>query len=191
MRAKKDENGFMSAEQQNHRFINVLQLAYLSADKASGGGYFIPSDVLDKIEMELDFNTTLSKKKDIVEECKKKYRKRKSYLFFKDILSAGNFTNYNKARDILLEIHKKTERFAHSMTHIRYAMESLHLALDDYFGTNKVKVTPNRFLTRNAKCKPKPKPKPKPKKAAKASNRSKKTTKPIPKLIDLDDVVPF
>lgn len=151
MRAQKDENGFMSAEQQNHRFINVLQLAYLSADKVSGKGYLIPDDVIEKIETELDLNTTLSKKKDIIEECKKKYRKRKSYLFFKDILSAGNFTNYNQAREILLTIHKKTEQFAQSMTQIRYAMESLHLALDDYFGTNKTKVAPNRFLTRKTK----------------------------------------
>ena len=185
MQTKKDENGFMTAEQQKHRFINILQLTYLSANKIPGKGYFIPDDVVQKIETELDFNTTLCKKKDIVEECKKKYRKRKSYLFFKDVLSAGNFTNYNKARDILLEIHKKTERFANSMTHIRYAMESLHLALDDYFGTNKVKVTPNRFLSRKVKVRAKPK-----KKATKKA--SKKT--PKKNLIDLDsdlDVVPF
>ena len=173
MRAQKDENGFMSAEQQNHRFINVLQLTYLNADKVPGKGYLIPDDIIEKIETELDFNTTLSKKKDIIEECKKKYRKRKSYLFFQEILSAGNFTNYNKAREILLEINKKTSTFANSMTNVRYAMESLHLALDDYFGTNKVKVAPNRFLTKNTKNK---KSKPKCPSIQKTASTQKKTT---------------
>lgn len=176
MQAKKDENGFMSVEQQNHRFINVLQLTYLNADKVPGKGYLIPDDVIEKIETELDFNTTLSRKKDIIEECKKKYRKRKSYLFFKDILSAGNFTNYNKAREILLEINKKTSTFSHSMTNVRYAMESLHLALDDHFGTNKVKVAPSRFLTKQSKTK-KTINKCKLTKKSKKSTRSKTTTK--------------
>ena len=40
MRAKKDENGFMSAEQQNHRFINVLQLIYLNSEKNNPLPYF-------------------------------------------------------------------------------------------------------------------------------------------------------
>ena len=176
METKKDENGFVSAEQQNHRFINVMQLTYLSANKIPGKGYIIPDNIIEKIETELDFNTTLSKKKDIINECKKKYRKRQSYLFFKDILSAGNFTNYNKTREILLEIHNKTEKFANSMTHIRYAMESLHLALDDYFGTNKVKVTPNRFLSRKVKSKVKTK--------TKAKTKTKLNTKKT--LVNLD-----
>ena len=151
MRAKKDENGFMSAESQNNRFINILQLTYLGAEKANGNGYFIPNEIMEKIETELDFNTTLTTKKSIVEEQKKKYRKRKSYVFWWNILSNGNYANYDSARQVLMCIHKESSTTRTSMTHVRYAIETLHLALDDYFGTNRVKVTPNRFLSR--KCK--------------------------------------
>ena len=150
MRAKKDENGFMSAESQNNRFLNFLQLIYLGAEKAHGDGHFITNDLMEKIETELDFNTTLTTKKSIIEEQKKKYRKRKSYLFWMDILSNGNYDNYNSARGVLMSIHEKSSPLQSSMTHVRYAMETLHLALDDYFGTNKVKVIPNRFLQK--KC---------------------------------------
>jgi hypothetical protein len=44
MRGKKDENGFMSTEQMNHRFINVLQLVYLSARKGNYGNYIIDDE---------------------------------------------------------------------------------------------------------------------------------------------------
>ena len=183
MRAQKDDAGFMSAEQQNNRYINILQLAYLSANKVSGSGYMIPNDVMEKIETELDFNTHLRTNRNIVRDQKKKYRKRKSYLFWWDILSNGNYSNYDVARDVLMSISKKTGQYHQSMTHVRYAMETLHLALDDYFGTNKVKITPNRFLSRNVKPKAKPKAK---------SNKTKKAK--LKKVLDLDpdlDVVPF
>ena len=56
-----------------------------------------------------------------------------------------------------------------SITQERYAMDTLLLALDDYFGTNKVKITPSPYL-----YKPKPR-KPKAKKANKAKpNKAKK-----------------
>ena len=149
MRAKKDENGFMSAEQQNHRFINVLQLIYLNSEKnKSGSGYFIPSKIMDAVETELDFNTNEEIKSKIISEQIKKYRKRKSYLFWSNILFKGNYGDYDSAKDVLMEIHKKTGFSYNSMTHERYAIETLHLALDDYFGTNKVIISPSRFLTR-------------------------------------------
>jgi len=152
MRAKKDENGFMSIEQQNHRFINVLQLIYLNADRNKiGSGYHIPSKIMELVETELDFNTNEKTKSKIISEQIKKYRKRKSYIFWSNILNSGNYTDYNSAKEVLIEIHKKTGVMHNSMTHERYAMETLHLALDDYFGTNKVKVVPNRFLTRKKK----------------------------------------
>lgn len=183
MQAKKDEQGFMSAETQNHRFINVLQLAYLGAVKISEDKYVIPSHIVDKIETELDFNTTLTKKKDIIEEQKKKYRKRQSYLFFSNILCASNYESYNVAREILLSINSKIDKVATSMTHMRYSMESLHLALDDYFGTNKVMVTPSRFLYKKNKLKSKSKPK---------VSKNKKVSKTRKKLVDLDqEDVPF
>ena len=151
MRAKKDENGFMSAEQQNHRFVNVLQLVYLNAEQnKTGSGYYIPSKIMDLVETELDFNTNEKTKSKIISEQIKKYRKRKSYLFWSSVLNSGNYTSYDSAKDVLMQIHTKIGCF-NSMTHERYAMETLHLALDDYFGTNKVKVVPNRFLTRKQK----------------------------------------
>jgi len=153
MKTKKDENGFMSVEQRNHRFINVLQLVYLNADKNKvGSGYNIPAKIMDLVETELDFNTNEKTKSKIIFEQIKKYRKRKSYIFWSAILNSGNYTHYNSAKDVLMKIHEKTSIGFNSMTHERYAMETLHLALDDYFGTNKVKVVPSRFLTKKTKA---------------------------------------
>lgn len=152
MITQKDENGFMSAEQQNHRFINVLQLVYLNAEQNKvGSGYTIPAKIINLVETELDFNTNEKTKSKIISEQIKKYRKRKSYLFWSNILNSGNYINYDSAKDVLIEIHRKTSVGFNSMTHERYAMETLHLALDDYFGTSKVKVVPSRFLTRKKK----------------------------------------
>ena len=164
MRAKKDENGFMSVEQQNHRFVNVLQLIYLNANPNKiGSGYHIPSKIMKLVETELDFNTNEKTKSKIISEQIKKYRKRKSYIFWSNILNSGNYNDYNSAKDVLMEIHRKTRMLHNSMTHERYAMETLHLALDDYFGTNKVKVVPSRFLTRKKKVAKKKVAKKKPK----------------------------
>jgi hypothetical protein len=145
MRAKKDDDGFMSAEQQNHRFINVLQLIYLSSTENKGGsGYIIPSNVLSKVETELDFNTN---------------EKTKSKIIWWDILSTGNYRNYDEAKSILMSIHRKTGGMHQSMTHVRYAMETMHLALDDHFDTNNLKITPSKFLTRKVKTRTKSKKK--------------------------------
>ena len=85
------------------------------------------------------------------QESKRKYRRRKSYLLWSDILSKGNFTNQKDAKDILMKVHESNKGGLNSMTHERYAMETMQLALDDYFGTNKLKITPSRFLKRNLK----------------------------------------
>lgn len=151
MRGKKDENGFMSIEQMNHRFINVLQLVYLSAQKDNYGNYIIDDGTMEKVEAELDFNTNEKTKSKIIEESKKKYRKRKSYLLWSRILSEGNYQIQEKAKEVLMAVHDSNKHFHNSMTHQRYAMETMQLALDDHFGTNKLKITPSRFLTRNIK----------------------------------------
>ena len=151
MRGKKDENGFMSTEQMNHRFINVLQLVYLSARKDNYGNYIIDDETMEKVETELDFNTNEETKSKIVEESKKKYRKRKSYTLWNQILSEGNYQSQKKAKGVLMAVHDSNKHFHNSMTHQRYAMETMQLALDDHFGTNKLKITPSRFLTRNIK----------------------------------------
>jgi hypothetical protein len=151
MRGKKDENGFMSTEQMNHRFINVLQLVYLSARKDNYGNYIIDDETMERVETELDFNTNEETKAKIVEESKKKYRKRKSYTLWNQILSEGNYQSQKKAKEVLMAVHDSNKHFHNSMTHQRYAMETMQLALDDHFGTNKLKITPSRFLTRNIK----------------------------------------
>ena len=151
MRGKKDEKGFMSTEQMNHRFINVLQLVYLSARKDNYGNYIIDDETMERVETELDFNTNEETKAKIIEESKKKYRKRKSYLLWNQILSEGNYQSQKKAKEVLMAVHDSNKHFHNSMTHQRYAMETMQLALDDHFGTNKLKITPSRFLARNTK----------------------------------------
>lgn len=173
MRAKKDENGFMSVEQMNTRFINVLQLAYMTASLNERGEYVIPNETMSMIETELDFNTNETTEKKIKEAQIKRYRKRKSYLFWFEILKSGNYNSYEEAKEILLMIDKKTVGMNQSMTQERYSMESMYLALDDHFGTNKLIVTPNRFLTRNIKSKKNNKGK---KCASKKKSIKKKTT---------------
>lgn len=145
MKPKRDEEGKMSCEQKNSRFITVLQLVYLNAEKTPNG-YFIPDDTMLRVESELDFNTNEKTKNKVIEEQKKKFRKRKSYLFWSEILSAGNYTSYNNAKEILLMIHKSSEGRCQSMVHVKYNMETLFLALDDHFNTNQALITPNRFL---------------------------------------------
>ena len=165
MRIKRNEYGELSLEQLNNRFLNILQLIHLkSSYNRASDTYDIPSDIFEKLETELDFNTTESTEKKIIEQQKVKYRKRKSYIFWWGILSDGNYQNYESAARVLNLVFKETQFKYQSMTHVRYALETLQLALDDYFGTNKLKITPSRFLTRNVKskkrstkCKPKTK----------------------------------
>ena len=157
MNAKKNEDGKLSVSQQNQRFLNVLQLLYMSAQKDKhSNNHYIPSSIMDMVETELDFNSTESLKKDIVEQCKKKYRKRKSYLMWSEILQKGNYSNYKDAKDVLMMVHDTQQYRYQSITQERYAMDTLILALDDYFGTNKVKIQPSPYLYKPRVRKPKP-----------------------------------
>lgn len=167
LKPKRDEDGKMSSEQKNSRFITVLQLVYLNAEKTPNG-YFIPDDTMSKVESELDFNTNEKTKNKVIEEQKKKFRKRKSYLFWSEILNTGNYNSYNDAKEILLMIHKSSEGRLQSMIQVKYTMETLFLALDDYFNTNKALITPSRFLIE---------PKKKSKKTKKCSPKKKSTKK--------------
>ena len=151
--AQKNDEGFLSAEQQNHRFLNVLQLTYMSATLNKNGDYVVPHSSIEMIEKELDFNTSQTSEKNIIEEQKKKFRKRKSYIFWLEILNTGHYPSYKEAKDILFMISKKTSVSYNSMTQERYATETLFLALDDYFGTNHTVITPSRFLMRKVKAK--------------------------------------
>jgi hypothetical protein len=155
MKAKKDENGFMSAEQQNHRFLNVLQLTYMTSSLNERGEYVVPDSTMQMIETELDFNSLETTEKKIIDAQIKRYRKRKSYLFWSEILNSGRYNSYEEAKEVLLMIDKKSAVIHQSMTQNRYSTESMLLALDDYFGTNKLIITPSRFLMRNVKVKKK------------------------------------
>lgn len=177
MKPKRDDEGNLSSTQKIHRFINVLQLVYMNAQEdRHNGGYVIPSDIMKKVETELDFNTSETSKKQIVEEQIKKFRKRQSYTFWSSILSSGSYPNYDEAKEILMSIHRKTDHY-NSMTHVRYAMETLYLALDDHFGTNTVKIIPNRFLYA-------------PRKSRKACEKKRKKKQPTKKNLKLSEV-PF
>lgn len=186
MKAKKNENGTLSASQQNQRFLNVLQLLYMSAQKDKhSNNHYVPSSIMSMVETELDFNSTESLKKDIVEQCKKKYRKRKSYLMWSEILQKGNYSNYQDAKDILIMVHDTQQYKYQSITQERYAMDTLILALDDYFGTNKVKIQPSPFLYKPKVRKPKPQ-----KSKAKNANKGGKTKLKTNKISPFDQV-PF
>ena len=178
MKTIKDDEGFMSAEQMNHRFINVLQLVYMTTSLDRDGNYIIPHSTMHKVETELDFNSTEPSEKKIIEAQIKRYRKRKSYLFWSEVLNSGHYNSYEEAKEILLMIDKRSNGMHQSMTQLRYSTESMYLALDDYFGTNKLKITPSRFLTRNLKSTKKKKGKKcaSKKKSIKKSVTSKKST---------------
>jgi hypothetical protein len=179
MKPKRDENGKMSSEQKNSRFITVLQLVYLNAEKTANG-YFVSDSDMQRVETELDFNTNEKVKHKVVEEQKKKFRKRKSYLFWSEILNNGNYSSYNDAKEILLMIHKGSEGRCQSMTQVKYTMETLFLALDDYFHTNKALITPSRFLVE-----------PKKEKSKKCVPKKKSTKKATTRLSSNLSVLPF
>lgn len=181
MNARKNNDGTLSINQQNQRYLNILQLVYMSATKDKPSNtHCIPSNIMNMVETELDFHSTESLKKDVVEQCKKKYRKRKSYLMWNEILEKGNYSNYIDAKEVLILVHDSQSYKYRSITQERYAMDTLLLALDDYFSTNKVKITPSPYL-----YKPNPR-KPKAKKSNKAKpNKAKNTI--LDTILDSDE----
>ena len=71
MQIKRNEYGELSLEQLNNRFLNILQLIHLkSSYNRASDTYDIPSDIFEKLETELDFNTTESTEKKIIEQQK-------------------------------------------------------------------------------------------------------------------------
>jgi hypothetical protein len=153
MNANKNDKGTLSPIQLNNRYLNILQLTYLSSNKdPKSKGFHIPEKVMNMIETELDFNSTETTKKGIIEQYKQKYRKRKSYLMWSEILRKGHYKTYNDAKDVLIMVHETQSYRYQSITQERYALETLELALDDYFGTSKVKITPNKYITKSPKA---------------------------------------
>jgi len=142
---KRREDGVLSISSAFNRFNNLLNLIYLGAEKDDNGKYHITEKLFDLIETELDFNPPESdgkSKKDKLEAQKKRYRKRDTYCFWKTMLDSSNCKDDVDAEKLLLHVfHKLDERYYYgSMTHCKYALETLHLAVDDVYGTKKVEI---------------------------------------------------
>jgi len=152
--------GEISKDKILRRFKNLLNMAYLQAQPLEGGGYRIPEKIFEAIQTELDFSPPderLKKKRE--EEIKKRYRQRKTYRFWKESLDTANIPNAVEAKEFLQRIFEKldTTQYFGSMTQSCYASESLQLALDDYYGTNKLVLHQHNFLNKSVKSKPKKK----------------------------------
>ena len=144
IKAKRNENGELSVEQKLNRFLNLIQLVYMESEKNSDSDcYSIPSQIIERIESELTVNTNKKLKKQIISEQIMQFRKRKSYAFWSDILFNGNYTSYDSAKKVLMSIMHRTQHNFHTITQEKYSMETMLLALDDYFGTNTLKFIPN------------------------------------------------
>ena len=176
--------GSMSKNKILRRFQNLLNLTYLQAEPIDGGGYRIPEKIFESIQTELDFTIPDEEEKRKVEEqIKKRYRQRNSYRFWKEALEVANIGNAVDAKEFLLKIFTKLDntRYYGSMTHSRYALETLELALDDTYGTNKVILSQYKFLAP-----------PLSKKAAKSNHkrRGKKAKKGKRAIVQVNDI-PF
>ena len=137
-------NGKLSKNKILGRFINLLNIVYLEAQPLEGGGYRISDKVFESIQTELDFTPPKEKDDQEVEkQIKKRYRQRSSYRFWKECLDLANIGNYDDAKEFLLNIHGKLDRSRHygTLTHSRYALETLELALDDTYGTGHLILT--------------------------------------------------
>ncbi len=139
MRDAKRQDGKISKDKLLRRQQNLLNLVYLEAIPMEDGCFKVPAKVFQSIETELDFNPPpVRGKKKQEEEVRKRFRKRDTYRFWKNCLDLGNIPNEVVAKDFLMSMFQKFDahRMYGSMTHSRYALETLELALDDYYGTN-------------------------------------------------------
>ena len=164
--------GEMTKDKILRRFQNLLNLTYLGAEPTEGGGYRIPAKIFESIQTELDFSPPDEVQKRKVEaQIKKRYRQRNSYRFWKESLELANIGNRGDAKEFLLKIFTKLDNSRHygSMTHSRYALETLELALDDTYGTKKLILSQHQFLSLPAPNKKK-KPATKRKKKAKVQS---------------------
>ena len=185
--SKRNSNGNLDKTTLARRQQNLLNLIYLSAEESKGGGYLISNKVYEQIQTELDFNPPQGNKKKKEEEIKARYRKRKTYVFWKEALERSNIPNADSAREFLMTIYTELDdkRTYCSMTHSRYALETLELAVDDTYGTSKLvlsqyKLIPPLVIKANKR------------RANKANkNTKKKLALFVPKVAPLNDDVPF
>ena len=141
-------NGEIDKNKVLRRMQNLLNLTYLQAEPVTGGGYRISEKLFESIQTELDFNIPdEDQKQKIEEQIKKRYRQRNSYRFWKEALDVANIGNSLDAKEFLMKIFSKLDNTRHygSMTHSRYALETLELALDDSYGTNNIILSQYQF----------------------------------------------
>ncbi len=164
--------GAVPKEKILRRFKNLLNLTYLQAQPLEGGGYRIPETIFEQIQTELDFNIPdEDEKRKVEDQIKKRYRQRESYRFWKEFLDIANISAREEAKEYLLKIYHKLDNKGvyGSMTHSYYALETLHLALDDAYNTNEVVLHQYSFTN------PKKPNKKKSNKKKKASSKKKAT----------------
>jgi len=167
MRDAKRQDGEISKNKLLRRQQNLLNLVYLEAVPTKDGYFKVPSKVFRSIETELDFNPPpVRGKKKKEEEVRKRFRKRDTYRHWKSCLELGNIPNEVVAKEFLMTMFQKFDdnRMYGSMTHSRYALETLELALDDHYGTNNCILVQHKFnepvKKRKSKKKPQPTPNP-------------------------------
>lgn len=156
--AKRDENGNLDKTTYSRRLQNLMNLVYLQAEEHEGK-YVIPKKLYEQIQTELDFNPpTKGKKKDRENQIKARYRKRSTYSFWKDALDRANIQTEESAREFLMGIFNEfdAKRWYSSMTHSRYALETLELAIEDTYGSSKLileqyKLVPPLVIKANKK----------------------------------------
>jgi len=183
------ENGSIPQDKLLRRYQNLLNLVYLQAQPVKDKGHLIPAKTIELIQTELDFHIPEEKStKKLEEEIKKRYRQRDSYRFWKESLDLANITNHVDAKDFLMNIFSKLDngQLYGSMTHSRYALETLQLAIDDAYGTNDLILLQ---YSQHQPPKKKKTAKKAPKKALKKKAVKVKKTKP-PTILPTDDV-PF
>ena len=162
------------------RYNNLLHIVYLESKPCEDGSYKISSKTFEKIQTELDFNPPKEEdsrsKRKREDSIKKRYRQRKSYRFWKELLDNSNCKNYVDAENLLMSVYKKLDntRYYGSMTHSKYALETLFLAIDDLFGTNKTILETHSWVKNRF-----PKPKKVKKPPAKKSKKLKKKAQEI------------
>jgi len=150
MRDAKNQDGKISKDKLLRRQQNLLNLVYLEAVPMEDGSFKVPAKVFSSIQTELDFNPPpIRGKKKQEEEVRKRFRKRETYRFWKNCLDLGNIPNEVVAKEFLMNMFQKFDdtRLYGSMTHSRYALETLELALDDHYGTNNCILVQHKFNT--------------------------------------------
>ena len=158
MRDAKNQDGKISKDKLLRRQQNLLNLVYLESVPMEDGSFKVPAKVFSSIETELDFNPPpIRGKKKQEEEVRKRFRKRETYRFWKNCLDLGSIPNEVVAKEFLMNMFQKFDdnRMYGSMTHSRYALETLELALDDYYGTSNCILVQHKFNTPVKKRKPK------------------------------------